>query len=105
MNEETIGFALLLLVAAASVFSVLFLQGGEATGQVSRQTMLSDEVLPIGDECVSISCPFGYPAEPVLDRWGRPMKNKDGSYGPGGVLCQCPVLPEQPQGTWNVQVP
>ena len=108
MNEETIGFAFLLLVAAASVFSLLFMQNDSLTGQVSyeRPTILSDEVPPYGDECAVIRCPYsGYAAIPVLDEWGRPARNKYGSYGPGNVVCICPITSTAPAEGYRLQVP
>lgn len=94
MNEETIGFAVVLLVAAASVFSVLILEGNSTTGQAYADVprFISDDVKALHEPCANIVCPYGYPAKPVLDAWGRRAHARIGADGgTGNLVCECPV--------------
>lgn len=95
MNEETLSFGLLLLVAAASVFSVLFLHDNTTTGHASKiPVYISDEIKARTNPCIDITCPYGYQARPVFDEFGRYERTKIGAdAGPGGVVCECPVTP------------
>lgn len=76
---EKLGFALVLLVAMASVASLLFLSGTSATGNavVTYPTTY--------DSCDHIRCPGRAQAYPLLDHKGYVLH---GDYGT--PLCICP---------------
>lgn len=73
MNNQ-FGFALVLLVAIASVASLLFLSGTETTGHVSYQTI----------ECGHVDCGTTL-AQPLTDAGGRQVRDDSGK-----PVCICP---------------
>jgi hypothetical protein len=76
--SEKLGFALVLLVAVASVASLLFMSGTSATGNAV--------VYPtVRDSCEHIRCLNHAEAYPLLDHKGRVLH---GDYGT--PVCICP---------------
>jgi len=72
--SERLGFALVLLVALASVASIVFLSGASPTGQVAYEEV-----------CTSVRCPAHIAAYPLLDSRGYPLFD---DYGK--PVCICP---------------
>jgi hypothetical protein len=80
--SERLGFALVLLVAIASVASLLFMSGTSPTanvvaGQAERGIN--------ADLCISVKCMGRNTAEPMLNAKGFPLLKDDGT-----VVCVCP---------------
>jgi hypothetical protein len=72
--SERLGFALVLLVALASVASIVFLSGAQPTGQVTYEHV-----------CSGVRCPAHAAAQPLLDSRGYPVFD---DYGK--PVCICP---------------
>ncbi len=87
MNER-LCFALVLLVAAASVASMLFLSGTSATGQVAGGQLYSyGRTADFGtDACRQVLCPAHAPAAPLVDEYGRIIYQDNGR-----PVCLCPL--------------
>ncbi|MEM2916022.1 MAG: hypothetical protein QXT19_01530 [Candidatus Woesearchaeota archaeon] len=87
MNER-FGFALVLIVAAASVASMLFLAGASTTGYVASKQLLSyGRTVDFGtDECRHVLCPAHAPATPLVDQYGRIVYQDNGR-----PVCLCPL--------------
>jgi hypothetical protein len=75
--SERLGFALVLLVAVASVASLLFLSGTSATGNVARDAGIS--------ACADVRCPNHAQAYPLLDVNGYVLRDDSGE-----PACVCP---------------
>ncbi len=86
--SERIGFALVLLVAAASVASMLFLSGANPTGQVAGgQIHTYGRTVDFGtDACRNVLCPAHAPAAPLVDGYGRILYQDNGK-----PICLCPL--------------
>lgn len=76
--SEKLGFALVLLVALASVASLLFLSGTSATGSATVQR-------PMEGVCKHVSCPGHAEAYPLLDGRGYVLYHDEGN-----PICVCP---------------
>lgn len=72
--SERLGFALVLLVAVASVASLLFLSGTNTTGYVTYEA-----------PCGSIRCAGNEKSYPLYDAYGNLLVQDDGS-----LICICP---------------
>lgn len=83
MNEQ-IGLALVLLVAIASVASVLFLSGASPTASViaGRVTTVTR---PSETTCTHVACPNHAAAYPLLDSRGYVLYHDEGN-----PICVCP---------------
>lgn len=80
--SEQIGFALLLLVAVASIASMLFMSGTQSTASIIYGTQM--ENIPT-NECRNVECPgHGY-AEPLINAHGRVVYQDNGK-----PVCICP---------------
>jgi hypothetical protein len=80
--SERLGFALVLIVAIASIASLLFMSGTQSTasvvyGQPNRGIAI--------DNCVDVMCPGHAPAEALIDAHGRVVYKDDGK-----AICICP---------------
>jgi hypothetical protein len=73
--SEQLGFALVLLVAIASLASILLLGGAEKTGYLTTETI----------ECGHVRCPGHTPAYPLIDQQGRLLRSDSGEF-----ICVCP---------------
>jgi hypothetical protein len=80
--SERLGFALVLLVAIASVASLLFMSGTSPTANVVAG---QPERGINADLCVDVHCLGRSTAEPMLDPRGYPMYKDDGN-----PICTCP---------------
>lgn len=85
---ERLGFALVLIVAVASVASILFLSGASTTGQVSGGQLLTyGRTTEFGtDACRYVLCPAHAPAAPLVDQYGRIIYQDNGR-----PVCLCPL--------------
>lgn len=80
--SERLGFALVILVAVASVASLLFMSGTAPTGNVVYGQ--PERGINI-DLCENVKCMDRSTSEPLLDAKGYPMLRDDGT-----VICTCP---------------
>ena len=80
--SERLGFALVLLVAIASIAGMLFSTGTQSTGSVIYGSQM--ENIPT-NECRDTSCPGHGVAQPLLNAKGMAVY-KDG----GKPVCICP---------------
>ena len=80
--SEKLGFALVLLVAVASVASLLFLSGTSATGNVVAGKTTTGLTSPA---CGNVRCANHAEAYPLLDGDGYVLH---GDYG--APVCICP---------------
>jgi hypothetical protein len=80
--SERLGFALVILVAIASVASLLFMSGAEPTGNI----IYGQPGRGINaDLCTNVLCMDRSTSEPMLDAKGYPMFRDDGT-----LICICP---------------
>jgi len=81
--SERLGFAIVLLVAIASVASLLFMSGTQSTASIIYGTPMKD--IPT-DACRDVACPgHGY-AEPLVNAHGRVVYQDSGK-----PVCICPL--------------
>lgn len=83
--SENLGFALVILVAIASVASILFFSGTTLTGQISYTTM---------SFCENTRCPQHAQAKPLVDNKGLVILTEQGK-----PVCICPqpiIISPQP---------
>jgi hypothetical protein len=83
--SEQIGFAMVLIVAVASVAALLFMSGVNPTANVIAPQPQTGIAI---DACMSVQCAGHAPAEALLDAYGH-IVYKDN----GNPVCVCPLAP------------
>lgn len=78
-----LGFALVLLIAIASVASMLFMSGVQTTGNI----VYNQPARGINaDLCIHVTCMDRSTSEPLLDAKGYPVFSDSGT-----PICMCPL--------------